>query len=453
MIHLRRAALLTLAILLSLAPATLAQRTEISNPRRTRSVIAGQKMKFRGVVISRDADVFTIRDRNRADYQVLITDNTSIKTHGGVLSSGKKYPVTDILRGLLIEVEGRGNAQGQLVAKKIRFNESDMRAAITSDTRVSPVEANQERMAGQMDELYAVAAEARAEVKAINERVSAFDDYDVQETVTVTFRTNSTVLSPEAKRQLDALAEQIVNAKGYMFEIAGYTDSTGSSAKNFRLSQQRAEAVVNYLAVTHKIPLRRFVTPMGYGETEAVADNTTREGRSQKRRVDVKMSINRGLANPQGLKDFPWPPNASASMIIQRSLLMKVGQTKSLKDIGEQLQAVLNRAGYGQGGFYGVPGGFALASRLEQFNQDDGAPLQGNNRWVIGIIPPSRFSKEHFQSFLRPLSGSYRLIVFTVRDKPSEGGGEAVTSERAEVLSLEGSNTLPDEPFRRFARA
>jgi outer membrane protein OmpA-like peptidoglycan-associated protein len=100
-------------------------------------------------------------------------------------------------------------------------------------------------MAGQMDELYAVAAEARAEVKAINERVSAFDDYDVQETVTVTFRTNSTVLSPEAKRQLDALAEQIVNAKGYMFEIAGYTDSTGSSAKNFRLSQQRAEAVVN----------------------------------------------------------------------------------------------------------------------------------------------------------------------------------------------------------------
>jgi hypothetical protein len=61
--------------------------------------------------------------------------------------------------------------------------------------------------------------------------------------------------------------------------------------------------------------------------------------------------------------------------------------------------------------------------------------------------------KRTFQSFLRPLSGSYRLIVFTVRDKPSEGGGEAVTSERAEVLSLEGSNTLPDEPFRRFARA
>ena len=160
-------------------------------------------MKFRGVVISRDADVFTIRDRSRADYQVLITDDTSIKTHGGFLRSGKKYPVTDILRGLIVEVEGRGDAQGQLVADKIRFNESDMRAAQTTDARVSPVEANQERMAGQMDELYAVAAEARAEVKAVNERVSALDDYDVQETVAVTFRTNSAVLSPEAKQQLD----------------------------------------------------------------------------------------------------------------------------------------------------------------------------------------------------------------------------------------------------------
>ena len=80
-----------------------------------------------------------------------------------------------------------------------------------------------------------------------------------------------------------------------MIEVAGHTDATGSDAKNFRLSRDRADAVVQYLAVQHKIPLRRFVTPMGYGKTEAVADNTTREGRSQNRRVDVKMIVNRGL--------------------------------------------------------------------------------------------------------------------------------------------------------------
>lgn len=255
----------------------------------------GSKLKFKGVVVGRDADTFTIRDRNRTDYQVLITDRTSIKTYGGFFSGGKKYPVTDILRGLIVEVEGRGDVQGQLVADKIRFRESDMRAATTTDTRVGPVEAEQQRISGQMDELYAIAAEARTEVKAVNERVSALDDYDVQDTVAVTFRVNSAVLSPEAKQQLDTLAEKALAAKGYMIEVAGHTDSTGSDAKNFRLSQARAEAVVQYLAVAHKIPLRRFVTPMGYGKTESVADNTTASGRAQNRRVEAKLIINRGL--------------------------------------------------------------------------------------------------------------------------------------------------------------
>jgi outer membrane protein OmpA-like peptidoglycan-associated protein len=253
-------------------------------------------MKFKGVVIGRDADTFTIRDRNRTDYRVLLTDNTSIKTYGGFFRRGKNYAVTDILRGLIVEVEGRGNAQGQLVADKVRFNESDMRAAITTDTRVNPVEANQERVSGQMDELYNIAAEARNEVHAANERISALDDYDVQETVTVNFKVNSAALSPEAKQQLDALAEKALNAKWYMIEVGGHTDSTGSEAKNFQLSRQRAEAVVQYLAVNHKLPLHRFVSPMGYGKTSAVADNTTAAGRAQNRRVEVKLLLNRGLS-------------------------------------------------------------------------------------------------------------------------------------------------------------
>jgi OmpA-OmpF porin, OOP family len=295
-------ALIITATPLAFAQVSTAQDTQVSGAQATRerstnvrTVPSGAKMKFKGVVISRDADTFTIRDRTRTDYQVLITDDTSIKTHGGFLRGGKKYPVADILRGLIVEVEGRGDPQGQLVADKIRFDESDMRAAITTDTRVGPVEANQQRLAGQMDELYAVAAEARSEATAANERISALDDYDVQETVAVNFRVNSAVLSPEAKQQLDTLAAKTSGAKAYMIEVAGHTDSSGGDTKNFRLSQQRAESVIQYLAVNHKIPLRRFVTPMGYGKTEAVADNSTAAGRAQNRRVEVKMLLNRGM--------------------------------------------------------------------------------------------------------------------------------------------------------------
>src|SRR5882724_2023741 len=288
------------SLLLAVTPLDFGQvsTTQTTARRSTniQTIPSGVKMKFRGVVIGRDADTFTIRDRSREDYQVLISDNTSITTHGGLLRGGKKYPVTDILRGLIVEVEGRGDAQGQLVADKIRFNESDMRAAITSDTRVGPVEENQQRIAGQMDELYAIAAEARQQVTAVNNRVDALDDYDVKENVAVTFRVNSTVLSPEAKRQLDEFAAKVANAKAYTIEVSGHTDSTGSEAKNFRLSRERAEAVVQYLAVNHKIPLRRFVTPMGYGKTDAVADNSTANGRAQNRRVEVKMLLNRGMS-------------------------------------------------------------------------------------------------------------------------------------------------------------
>ena len=263
-----------------------------------RPVPSGAKMKFKGVVVKRDADTFVIRDRSRVDYQVLMTDDTSIKTHGGFFRGGKKYAVTDILTGLIVEVEGRGDQQGQLVAQKIRFDESDMRAAITTETRVGPVEANQMRLAGQMDELSVIADEARKEAVQAHERISSLDDYDVQETAVVNFAVNSAALSPEAKRQLDALAAKTGAAKGYVIEVAGHADATGSAARNFQLSQRRAEAVVQYLAVNHRIPLRRFVTPMGYGKTEAVSENTTAAGRAQNRRVEVKMLISRGMSRP-----------------------------------------------------------------------------------------------------------------------------------------------------------
>jgi OmpA-OmpF porin, OOP family len=291
-----------LALFLAATPMVFAQQTTAKNTLKPtvniQSVPNGAKLRFRGVVITRDADTFTMRDRNRTDYLVLLTGNTSVKSNGGILrlGFGRKYPVADILRGLIVEVEGRGNSQGQLVADKIRFNESDLRAAITTDTRVNPVEENQERLSGQMDELATIAAETRNEVRAASERISSLDDYDVQETATVNFRVNSAILLPEARRQLDSLAQKALSAKWYMIEVGGHADSTGNEARNFVLSRQRAEAVIQYLAVTHKIPVRRFVTPMGYGETESVADNKTSSGRAQNRRVEVKVLLNRGMS-------------------------------------------------------------------------------------------------------------------------------------------------------------
>jgi outer membrane protein OmpA-like peptidoglycan-associated protein len=283
-------------------------------------------MKIKGTVIRRDADTFTVRDMNGMDTVVLMTDRTSVRTKGGFLRSGSNYGSTQILRGLNLEVEGRGDSSGQLVAEKIRFNESDYRVAQTVESRVNPVEnrvgetenrvsqveQNAQRMSGQLDELAAVSNAAKggakaaqetadaaiAGVSATNDRISALDDYQAQESTAILFRTNSAVLTQEAKAQLDALARKAETAKGYLVEVSGYTDASGSVAKNRRLSQQRADAVVRYLAENHRIPLRRIITPFGNGESLAVADNTPREGRAQNRRVEVRVLVNRGLAQP-----------------------------------------------------------------------------------------------------------------------------------------------------------
>jgi OOP family OmpA-OmpF porin len=309
-INLRRAFTTIFALALMVMMSAVVITAQVPNSQTSsatnanlRQVPGGAKMKFRGVVIERNGDTFTVRDRTRADYAVVINNRTSIKTNGGFLHSGKKYADTDLLRGLIVEVEGRGDPQGQLVADKVRFTESDMRAAITSDTRVTPVEENQQRIAGQMDELYAIAAEARKQVAAVNDRVTAIDEYDQQASISVTFKVNSAVLSPEAKQQLDEFAAKVTDAKAYQIEVSGHTDSTGSEAKNLRLSKERADAVMQYLAVNHKIPMRRFTTPMGYGKTDAVADNNTAEGRSQNRRVEVKILLNRGLRQQSKTSD------------------------------------------------------------------------------------------------------------------------------------------------------
>src|SRR5262249_7341907 len=136
---------------------------------------------------------------------------------------------------------------------------------------------------------------AVAGVNATNERISALDDYEPQTVTAVNFRTGSAVLSADAKSKLDEIATKAMNAKGYVLEVSGYADSTGSINRNRQLSTRRADAVIRYLVENHNIPLRRIVTPFGYGESHAIADNTTREGRAENRRVEIKLLVNKGL--------------------------------------------------------------------------------------------------------------------------------------------------------------
>ncbi len=311
---------LALGLLFLAAPLANAQTTITTS---SRTIASGQKMKLKGVVTRRDADTFTVRDNNGVDTVVRLDDRTSVKAKGGFLRSGANYAQTQILRGLNLEVEGRGDAAGVLVAEKVRFNESDLRVAravesraapledraTTTESKLSQVEQNAQRLSGQLDELAAVANTAKggakaaqetadsaiAGVNATNDRISALDDYEPQSVAAINFKVGSAVLSQDAKAKLDDVATKALNSKGYVVEVSGFADATGSIARNRALSQRRADSVIRYLVENHRIPLRRIVTPYGYGETNPVAENTSREGRAQNRRVEVKLLVNKGL--------------------------------------------------------------------------------------------------------------------------------------------------------------
>lgn len=298
---------------------------------QARTISNGQKAKIKGVVVDRQGDMLTVKDDSGSNVMVSVTGNTSIKSKKWY-GSGKTFVSDMLVRGLILEAEGRGDGSGNLVANKIRFGEDDLRVAQTVETRVTPVEGrltaaeqNAQRLSGQLDELVAISNAARggakaaqdtadaavAGVNATNQRISDIDDYAVQSEATVNFKVGSAVLSPEAKTSLDTLAQSLASAKGYVIEVTGYADATGSTAKNRALSERRAQAVITYLVDNHNVPLRRILPSYGFGEmeTKAVADNTTREGRAQNRRVEVKVMASRGLNQTVNVTN----PTANAS--------------------------------------------------------------------------------------------------------------------------------------------
>jgi outer membrane protein OmpA-like peptidoglycan-associated protein len=98
-------------------------------------------------------------------------------------------------------------------------------------------------------------------------------------------------LPDEAKAKIDEMIQQIkADPKGAYFEIAGYTDSIGSKEYNEKLGLERAEAVMRYLYEQHQIPLFKM-NVISYGEDNPVAENNTKTGRAQNRRVVIRVLV------------------------------------------------------------------------------------------------------------------------------------------------------------------
>lgn len=104
---------------------------------------------------------------------------------------------------------------------------------------------------------------------------------------TLLFEVDRAELKTEASKELNMLVAALKQNPSIRLEIGGHTDNTGSASHNQQLSEQRADAVRNYLA-SKGVAMDRLLIK-GYGATVPVSDNQTEEGRAANRRVDCKV--------------------------------------------------------------------------------------------------------------------------------------------------------------------
>ena len=101
------------------------------------------------------------------------------------------------------------------------------------------------------------------------------------------FNSGRTTFKPGVVANLDRIAAIMKEYDTANFNVEGHTDSAGAAASNLRLSERRAQAVLSYLT-SHGISTSRL-SSVGYGEDYPIADNSTRDGRAQNRRVEIKL--------------------------------------------------------------------------------------------------------------------------------------------------------------------
>jgi outer membrane protein OmpA-like peptidoglycan-associated protein len=285
---------------------------------------SGDKAGAKGMIIARAGETFVVKTAD-GNVTVVLTDGTTTKDDRGLFGLEKQQMSSVVLiPGLKVDVGGTSDDQGRVVAKTITVDGDDLETAEMVQAGLHPtaqqvsanvqaistnqqniganqqnIEANKVQLAAQKESIETnqqIIGENIKDIEANTNRFMALSEYDVKGEATVKFKVGSSDISAADQEELKKLAQTAAGLKGYIVEVTGYADSTGSAAINTKLSEDRAKAVVTYLFQQGGIPVRHIVAPGAMGEYGAAAPNETKSGRAENRRVEVKILVNKGIA-------------------------------------------------------------------------------------------------------------------------------------------------------------
>jgi OmpA-OmpF porin, OOP family len=274
----RAAAALVCLAGLSLAPAQAAQ--EDGEGDRNIVVTAPKLAKgpeIKGIISARNGERIRIIAGDGSVQDVSVNDATRISSGSGLFGGGNKLAPGALLNGLPVTVRTLQSDSG-LVASHIRFRSSDLKTATMIRTGTSQQ-----------------FAEQSAATEALRGRMGDIDQYNIKRTANVFFDTGKAQLTPEAKRELCAVANEAAATDNALMLVVGYADARGSEEFNQILSEKRAGSVINHLQQACRWKPYRMLTPTGMAEADPLADNDTPEGQAQNRRVAVNVLVSKAI--------------------------------------------------------------------------------------------------------------------------------------------------------------
>ncbi len=288
------------------------------------SAFAGDKAEVKGMITARTGETLIVKS-GEGSTTVVLTDDTKTKDDKGLFGLDKQHMSNVVLiPGLKVDIDGTSDEQGRVVARTITVDGDDLEAAEMIEAGLHPtaeqVAANVQtleahrgqlashdvQMAAQKEKIEAnqqnIAAnkqQIEKNIKDIEENTNRFialSEYDVKGEATVKFNVGKSDISAKDQEALKQLAQTATGITGYIVEVTGYADATGSAAMNTKLSEDRAKAVITCLVQQGSVPIRHIVAPGAMGEYEPMAPNETKAGRAENRRVEVKVLVNKGIA-------------------------------------------------------------------------------------------------------------------------------------------------------------
>jgi len=268
---------------------------------------------IKGMITGRAADSLTVRAADGTTQTVTLTDDTKVQSPKGLGIRKEQMSWASLIPGLKVTVKGAPDSSGNLVAKEIKFSKDDLQTASMIQAGLTPTEekvaanaqniaankenigVNKENIAVNSANIGANKAQIAANQQEVSRRFSDLADYEVKNQATIYFPSGRSTLGEDDKAALSKLAAEATKLSGYIVEVQGFADSTGNATANQTLSKDRAYAVVNYLMQEGSVPPRHIVSPGAMGIAKPVASNETTQGRSQNRRVEVKVMVNKGI--------------------------------------------------------------------------------------------------------------------------------------------------------------